>query len=369
MLRWLAVEREAVTFAELAVEMGAVTGRGPLRDATSALLRRSLLERQDPGPTFLLQPVILEYATEQLTTDICREIVLRSAQVLRHQPLLKATARDHIRQTQERLILQPIVDQLVLELGGRAAVEHRLVDLLGVQRRVAPDEQMYGPGNTINLLRVLRGNLRGLDLSQLVIRQTYLQGIEAQDATLAGAHLVETTLPEAFHAMSVALSADGAHMITGTTTGDVCLRRASDGALLLSMQGHAGAVWRVGLGAGERLLVSASEDGTARVWEASSGEPIATLRGHTDFVQGVAVSTNNLVATASQDGTLKVWHALDGELLQTFHSPDGGLLSVDLSRDGALIVAGTRGGSVVFWDVRSGRLVDALPAHAAAVRA
>ena len=62
----------------------------------------------------------------------------------------------------------------------------------------------------VNLLRLLRGDLRGLDLSRLTLRQAYLQGVDAQDASLAGAHLAETCAGEAFaYPTSVALSADG----------------------------------------------------------------------------------------------------------------------------------------------------------------
>ena len=38
----------------------------------------------------------------------------------------------------------------------------------------------------MNLLRLLRGDLRGADLSGLAIREAYLQEVEAQDASLAG---------------------------------------------------------------------------------------------------------------------------------------------------------------------------------------
>jgi hypothetical protein len=41
----------------------------------------------------------------------------------------------------------------------------------------------------VNLLRVLRGDLRGLDLSGLLIRQADLEQVEAQDASLPGAEL------------------------------------------------------------------------------------------------------------------------------------------------------------------------------------
>src|SRR4051794_6503889 len=62
-----------------------------------------------------------------------------------------------------------------------------------------PAEQRYGPGNVANLLRLLRGDLRGVDLSRLALRQVYLQGVDAQDASLAGAGLVGAVMDESFN--------------------------------------------------------------------------------------------------------------------------------------------------------------------------
>ena len=110
-----------------------------------------------------------------------------------------------------------------------------------------PRKQGYGPGNVVNLLRLLRGDLRGLDLSRLVIRQAYLQGVEAQDASLSGAQLTEAVLGEAFaYPTAVALSADGAFLAAGTPTGEVRLWRVADRTLLLAVQGHSGGfgAWR-----------------------------------------------------------------------------------------------------------------------------
>jgi hypothetical protein len=59
----------------------------------------------------------------------------------------------------------------------------------------------------VNLLRLLRGDLRGLDLSRLTIRQAYLAQVEAQDASLAGSQFAEAVVGEAFSApLSLALS-------------------------------------------------------------------------------------------------------------------------------------------------------------------
>ncbi|TXI80498.1 MAG: hypothetical protein E6Q39_02440 [Crocinitomicaceae bacterium] len=53
--------------------------------------------------------------------------------------------------------------------------------------------------------------------------------------------------------------------------------------------------------------VSASSDGTARIWFARSGALIATLRGHRDEVSKAFFSSGNQVITTSWDNTLRVW--------------------------------------------------------------
>ena len=96
--------------------------------------------------------------------------------------------------------------------AGRCSRRSRqiAVALLDQLRGRPPAEHGYGPGNLVNLLRLLWGDLRGLDLSDLRIRQAFLQEVEAQDASLARAHLSEALLVDAFsYPTCVALSADG----------------------------------------------------------------------------------------------------------------------------------------------------------------
>src|SRR4029434_7221820 len=103
-----------------------------------------------------------------------------------------------------------------------------MLELLEGWRQREPAEQGYGPGNLVNLLRLLRGDLRGLDLSRLALRQAYLAQVDAQDARLVDAHLAETVLAEAFDFPgSVALSGDGALLAAGTSTWQAWLRRGA----------------------------------------------------------------------------------------------------------------------------------------------
>src|SRR5437879_2489225 len=78
--------------------------------------------------------------------------------------------------------------------------------------------------------------------------------------------------------------------------------------------------WPLGAVDGEPVVVTASVDQTARIWDASNGELRHTLEGHSKEVWGVAVGVVDgrpMVATASADRTARLWDANSGELLHT----------------------------------------------------
>src|SRR5262249_42049552 len=158
-------------------------------------------------------------------------------------------------------------------------------------RSGAREAQRYGPGNLINLLRLLRGNLRQVDLSELEIRQAFLQGLEAQDASLAGSHLDHVVLAEAFkYPTAVTLSADGLYLAAGTPASEVCLWRVADRTLLATLNGHTSGIRGVALSGDNQLVASGSFDGTVRLWDAESGRPLFVMRGHVGLVYAVALS-------------------------------------------------------------------------------
>ncbi|HZH76830.1 MAG TPA: TIR domain-containing protein, partial [Archangium sp.] len=64
---------------------------------------------------------------------------------------------------------------------------------------------------------------------------------------------------------------------------------------------------------GARVL-TASYDGTARLWEADSGKPLARFLGHHRAVESATFSPDGArVLTASQDGTARLWEADSGK--------------------------------------------------------
>src|SRR6266851_632796 len=188
-LLWLAILREPVTIEGLLAVLGTPLSRAQVLEAVEALRRRSLVERGKQPGCFTLQSVVLEYATERFLAEIASEIEQGTLSRLIDHGLELATAKEYVRQTQQRLLVAPLLAQLRNVYPQRAALEQQLFALLDQLRARADYAQGYGPANLVVLLRVLRGDLRGLDLSQLALRSVYLQGVEMQDTSLAGAHL------------------------------------------------------------------------------------------------------------------------------------------------------------------------------------
>jgi WD40 repeat protein/transcriptional regulator with XRE-family HTH domain len=370
-LRWLAIERDAVTFGELAAELTSSAGRGAVLEALEALRRRSLVELSAPRAAFTLQSVVLEYVTGQLVQTISDEIESGHLAKLVSHALVKAQANDYVRRSQERLLVEPLLERLTGIFGTAHSLGQRLGALLADLRKRPQDEQGYAPGNLVNLLRVLRGgDLRGLDLSGLSIRQAFLQEVEAQDASLAGAHLAEAVLAQVFNpSTAVALSLDGTLLAAGTSTGEVYLWRATDRMLLATLRGHAGGVWGVAVSGDGRTIASSSEDRTVRLWSATDGRLITALTGHTSGVWGVALSGDGrVVASGSQDGAVKLWEASTGRLLADLDGHTSGVWGLALNGDGTLAASGGADGLVKLWEAPTGRLLATLEGHTGGVQ-
>jgi WD40 repeat protein/transcriptional regulator with XRE-family HTH domain len=362
-LKVLAVEREPVTIAELLGEMGQRVGRGGLVESVEALRQRSLVERAElaGASAFTLQSVVLEYVTDRLVSEVREEIMQGSPAQLVAQPLVKAQAREYVRQSQERLIGEPIIHQLEVQHGVEGA-ESLLLGLLDVWRYRPQSEQGFGPGNAVNLLRLLRGNLRGADMAHLVLRQAYLAGIEAQDASMVNTDLSQASLTETFnYPLAVSLSADGALLAAGTAGGEVCLWHVADRTPLLMLQAHAGPVHRVALSEDGHLLASASEDGTIRLWRAPEGQALAVLSGHTSPVYAMVLSSDSaLLVSGSFDGSINLWDVQTHQLLATLQAHATPVWTVSLTADARVLASGSFDGSIRLWDVASRQLMTTL---------
>jgi len=107
---------------------------------------------------------------------------------------------------------------------------------------------------------------------------------------------------------SVALSADGNQLVTGSWDNTARLWDVRTGQSLVEFEGHSGIVYSVALSADGRRLVTGSSDRTARLWGARTGQSLVEFKGHTAEVYSVALSADgSRLATGSEDKTARLW--------------------------------------------------------------
>lgn len=71
------------------------------------------------------------------------------------------------------------------------------------------------------------------------------------------------------------------------------------------MFGHKGAVTSICLGQREKILFSASNDATIRVWDIETNQQINVLKAHTDIIFSLSYSSKlNILCSLSDDQSL-----------------------------------------------------------------
>jgi WD40 repeat protein len=366
---WLAINREPTSLSELREDSLSPLAKEQIPSTLQSLQRFLPLERTKAA--FGLQPVLLEDVTERLIERACEEIRTKTIELFNSHALLKALAKDYVRESQSRLILKPIQDRLIASFSNPLALEKQLIEIISLLRENSPQKTGYVAGNVLNLLRQLNTDLRGYDFSHLTIWQAYLQGWNLQEVNVAYSDLAKSVFTQSFGTVSsVAFSRDGRLLAAGIANGDIRLWRVADGEPLLTCRGHSDWPWAIAFSPDGRTIASGSQDQTVRLWDVNTGQCILVLPGHTSWVKAIAFNSDgSRLASGSNDRTIRLWDVSTGECIQIWQEHSDWVWSVAFSPSDRTLASASGDGTIKLWDTTTGSCLQTLEGHSNSVKA
>jgi WD40 repeat protein len=154
-------------------------------------------------------------------------------------------------------------------------------------QRYYPDVNATGPDGSISAAAAANGTVRVFDASGQV------------HTTLAGGHQ---------GVQAIAFDRTGKRIATGNWDGTAIVWDSTTGRQLGTFSGHNGIVESVAFSPDGKLLATGGEDTTAQVWDIATGRRLLTLTGSTFALTDVTFSPDGTrLATSSGDGTVRVY--------------------------------------------------------------
>jgi len=394
---WLAINLgEEMSVKELQYDLyPPISSPTTLVDALESLAQRSLIDKK--LGLFSIHPVVQDYIIQRFVEGAYREIIhyierssssegadlssyfasfetlassnpITETGLLRTHTLLKAQAKDHVRDSQSRFILNPLKERLSYALGNETVIANYLKQILDLFRNKPPIFTGYSVGNILNLLHELQIDLSGWDFSHLTIWQAYLRGRNLHNINFAHSNLAKSVFTETFGSiLSVAFSPDGKLLATGDTKREIRLWQTAENEQLATLHGHTGWVRSVAFSADGKQLVSGSEDHTIRLWDIASRECVKVLQGQDSIVRSVAFRPDGQMIASSGDKTLCLWDVNTGSC-HRLPVLEGTIRSVAFSPDGQTLVSCNSDKTIVLWNVAKKEPINVLDGHTRQVR-
>ena len=181
----------------------------------------------------------------------------------------------------------------------------------------------------------------------------------------------------------VALSPDGRRIVSSGADKDVRVWDAENGKQLHSLQAHQKPIYSLSLSLKGSLALSGSGDGTMRLWDLGEGLEVQKYSGQSDIVWAAALSPDGQRAASAggkqyadgggfapgaMDYGVRIWDAVSGERLAELRGHTDWVGALAFSSDGKRLLSCGPDGSRL-WQVEGGREVAHFSGASSFVRA
>ncbi|ORE07557.1 WD40 repeat-like protein [Rhizopus microsporus var. microsporus] len=162
-------------------------------------------------------------------------------------------------------------------------------------------------------------------------------------------------------ALSLCISPDGKYIYIAESGFQVRKMERSTMKSVKLFKGHKGPVTSVVIGKDDTIWTG-SWDKTIKKWDAKSGECLATLEGHTDFVKALVISGDSLYS-GSSDCFLRRWNLDNLECTASEKQHRRPIESLAISLDGQSIFSASSDGITLRWDTKTMQVQKTYTGH------
>lgn len=163
---------------------------------------------------------------------------------------------------------------------------------------------------------------------------------------------------------AVSFSRDRKFLLSASEDGTIRLWSLLTWTNLVCYKGHIYPVWDVRFSPHGHYFVSCSHDRTARVWSTDHSQPIRIFAGHLSDVDCAQFHPNsNYIATGSSDRVVRMWDNLTGSCVRMLTGHKGTVQVLCFSPDGRFLASSGVDRCVLLWDISSGSLMANMKGH------
>ncbi|MFM6243078.1 MAG: WD40 repeat domain-containing protein, partial [Dolichospermum sp.] len=163
------------------------------------------------------------------------------------------------------------------------------------------------------------------------------------------------TISGHIESVSAVTTSDGRTLISGSSDNTIKVWNLVTREEKFTLRGHSDWVNAIALTPDGKTVISGSSDNTIKIWNLQTREEQFTLEGHSDWIRAIALPPDGkTLISGSDDKTIKIWDLETGEEKLTFNGHIYSVNVIALTPDGKTVISGSRDTTIKIWDLETG---------------